>query len=155
VFYHLHPESTILPKICPSSNGLDLPLQKIELFEPHELKKINLGIKFQIPTNYCALLINKSSARTNFHVNVQLGLIDVGYHDYVIAVIQNMTDQPLILQQGIAVAQLLIIPNQLPKYELKWPQSFSFRGGFGSTGHIFEKIEPPSIDNDSTPPLLS
>jgi dUTPase len=99
---------------------------------------INAGIKFQIPSNHCALLMNKSSARTKFYVQVQIGLIDVNYHDYIIIVIQNMTNQPLMLPKGIAVAQLLIIPNLIPKFEMKWPATTSTRGGFGSTGHNFE-----------------
>ncbi len=50
-------------------------------------------IRFQFPKNHCALLINKSSARLKYEVNVQLGLIDIGYHNYVAAVIQNMTEK--------------------------------------------------------------
>jgi dUTP pyrophosphatase len=140
VHYQLHPDSTILPNICKESNGLDLPLQDHVHFLPFELKKVNLGIKLQIPQNHCALLMNKSSARVKYFVNVQLGLIDVGYHDYVIAVIQNMTDKHMTLAQGIAVAQLLILPSIIPKFDNIWPLSHSNRGGFGSTDHTFEKI---------------
>jgi dUTPase len=140
VFYNLHPDSTLLPKICENSNGLDLPLQHDVYMEPHELKKINLGIQFQLPIHYCALLLNKSSARTKFCVNVQLGLIDVNYHDYIILVVQNMTNEPLILPKGIALAQLLIIPNQIPQFELNWPLTNSSRQGFGSTGQNFETL---------------
>jgi dUTPase len=84
--------------------------------------------------------MNKSSARTKYNVQVQLGLIDVDYHDYIIAVIQNMTNNPLTLPQGIAVTQLLIIPNQIPKFELTWPKTTSLRKGFGSTGQNFETL---------------
>jgi deoxycytidine triphosphate deaminase len=57
--------------------------------------------------------MNKSSARTVFNINVQLGLIDVGYHDYVIAVLQNMSEEPNILYAGTAVAQLLLLPAKI------------------------------------------
>ncbi len=140
VYYHLHPDSDILPKLCKASNGLDLPLQHKEIFLPHEVKKVNLGIKFQIPPHYCGLLLNKSSARTQFNVNVQLGLIDVSYNDYLMVVIQNMASTPNILESGIAVAQLLIIPSQIPRFERNWPPPTSSRGGFGSTGQNFEKL---------------
>ncbi len=36
--------------------------------------------------DYCALLLNKSSARLKYEVNIQLGLLDIGYHNYVAAV---------------------------------------------------------------------
>jgi hypothetical protein len=42
VNYKLHPEATVLPKICEDSNGLDIPLQQNEEFAPYELKKVNL-----------------------------------------------------------------------------------------------------------------
>jgi dUTPase len=113
VHYSLHPEAKILPKICNASNGLDIPLQENVHFKPYEIKKVNLKIKFQFPKHHCALLMNKSSARTVFNINVQLGLIDVGYHDYVIAVLQNMSEEPNILYAGTAVAQLLLLPAKI------------------------------------------
>jgi dUTPase len=147
VHYKLHSSATILPKICEASNGLDIPLQDIEHFQPHELKKVNLKIKFQIPKNHCALLLNKSSARTKYNVNIQLGLIDIGYHDYVIAVIQNMTNKHLTLMPGIAVAQLLILPAKIPKFENDWPLTNSDRGSFGSTGQNFQRINSTNYCN--------
>ena len=139
VHFSLHKTANILPKICDDSNGLDIPLQEDVHFEPYELKKVNLGIKFQIPKNHCALLLNKSSARTKYHVNVQLGLIDIGYHDFIVAVIQNMTPNPLTLERGIAVAQLLLLPSKIPTFCDKWPLSNSKRGSFGSTGQTFSE----------------
>ena len=137
VYYSLHPEAKILPKICNASNGLDIPLQEDVHFTPYEIKKVNLKIKFQFPRNHCALLMNKSSARTKYDINVQLGLIDVGYHDYVIAVLQNMRDKPNILYSCTAVAQLLLLPAKIPEFRDEWPHTDSERGSFGSTGQDF------------------
>ncbi|MFN9983098.1 MAG: dCTP deaminase domain-containing protein, partial [bacterium] len=80
---------------------------------PKVLKKVNLRIRFQFPKHYCALLLNKSSARLKYEVNIKLGLIDIGYHNYVAAVIQNMTDREIILRKGTAVAQLLLIKAKI------------------------------------------
>ena len=74
---------TFKPKICSLSNGWDLPLQNEISLEPMEYKKIDLGVKIILPKGYCALLINK---------HVFLGLIDIGFHDYMQTVIQNVTD---------------------------------------------------------------
>jgi dUTPase len=150
VHYKMHPNSEILPKICEDSNGLDLPLQQFEYFQPYETKKVNLGIKFQLPENHCALLMNKSSARTKYKVNIQLGLIDIGYHDFVIAVIQNMTDEPIMLDKGTAVAQLLLLPSKIPSFAHHWPISNSTRGGFGSTGQNFETLQTDLKTNHMT-----
>ena len=87
--------------------------------------------------------MNKSSARTKFNVQVQLGLIDVNYCDYIITVVQNMSHQALTIPKGTAIAQLLIIYNQIPQFEMKWPLTHAERGGFGSTGNNFETITLP------------
>jgi dUTPase len=139
VYYSLHPTATKLPKICADSNGLDIPLQETIKFEPYEIKKVNLKIKFQFPKNHCALLMNKSSARTKYNVNVQLGLIDVGYHDFVMAVIQNTLNKPVVLYAGTAVAQLLLLPAKIPEFREEWPLTHSKRGSFGSTGQTFQE----------------
>ncbi|MFN9907469.1 MAG: hypothetical protein ACK56F_15330, partial [bacterium] len=77
---------------------------------------------------------------------MQLGLIDIGYHNYVAAVIQNMTEKEIILTKGTAVAQLLLIKAKIPKFTNEWPETNSTRGGFGSTGQNFEK----TIANNNT-----
>jgi hypothetical protein len=59
VFYSLDADAIYKPKICPESNGLDLPLQSDIHFEANDLKKIDLKIKFKLPQHYSALLLNK------------------------------------------------------------------------------------------------
>ena len=105
-----------------------------------ELKKVNLKIKFQFPKKYCALLLNKSSARIKYNISVQLGLIDVGYTNYVETVIQNMSPHPTQIPTGTAVAQLLLIKSKVPSFTNSWPHTDKNGGGFGSTGQTFEKI---------------
>jgi dUTPase len=84
--------------------------------------------------------MNKSSARINFNVSVTLGLIDIGYNEFVEVVIQNMLDSENILPAGTAVAQLLVIKNKIPEFKNEWFQITSNRGSFGSTGNFFQKL---------------
>ena len=116
VYFRLHPDSVYKPKICEDSNGLDLPFQEDVFLAPHELKKVNLGVQFQLPKHFCALLMNKSSARLKYEITVTLGLIDKGFQDYIQVVIQNMSKKPLILPAGTAVAQLLLIKSKIPEF---------------------------------------
>jgi dUTPase len=102
------------------------------------MKTVDLKIRFQFLQNHCALPMNKSSARTKYNISVQLGLIDVGYHDYVKAVLQNMDNKPTTLYAGTAVAQLLLLPAHIPYFQDEWPESKSTRGSFGSTGQNFK-----------------
>ena len=69
-----------------------------------EYKKIDLGVKIILPKGYCALLINKSSARVKFGIHVFLGLIDIGFHDYMQTVIQNVTDEKVVLPAELQFA---------------------------------------------------
>ena len=106
-----------------------------------EYKKIDLGVKIILPKGYCALLINKSSARVKFGIHVFLGLIDIGFHDYMQMVIQNVSDEKVVLPAGIAVCQLLVIKSKIPKFEIGWEDLESRNGSFGSTGNNFEQVQ--------------
>jgi dUTPase len=144
VRYQMKPGSVYKPKICDLSNGLDLPLQEEVILLPNELKKVDLGIKLLIPKNYCAFLMGKSSARVKYYIQVYLGLIDVGYRDYLQVVIQNMSMEKVVLGKGIAICQFLLIKSKIPSFELGWEELEDRGGSFGSTGQNFEKIPSES-----------
>ena len=142
VQFQLAPFVKFRPKICNLSNGWDMPFQNEIILKPMECKKIDLGIKIILPKKYCALLVNKSSARLKYKVHVYLGLIDVGYHDFMQVVIQNMSSETVVIPEGHAVSQLLIIKSKIPKYIESWNEIGleSRDGGFGSTGQTFDVI---------------
>jgi dUTPase len=142
VKFQMSPIVKFKPQISDLSNGWDLPLQEEVTLDPMEYKKVDLGIKVILPKGYCALLMNKSSARVKYGVHVYLGLIDIGFHNYMQTVLQNVTNHPIVLQAGTAVAQLLVIRSEIPKFELGWDDLESRDGSFGSTGQNFEKVLP-------------
>jgi dUTPase len=151
VLFKIDESATYLPNICSQSNGLDIPLQETVKLQPFELKKIDLKIKFILPKGYCALLMNKSSARIKYNIQVTLGLIDVSFTDYIKVVIQNMSSETIELQKGTSVAQLLVIPSEIPKFEEKWDTSKETnRGEFGSTGHEFEIKQHKAVQANFT-----
>ncbi|MEG1724594.1 MAG: RNase H-like domain-containing protein [Anaerovoracaceae bacterium] len=144
VLFQMKPGSTFKPKICSFSNGLDLPLQEDLTLRPNELAKVDLGIKLLIPKNYCAFLMGKSSARVKYGLQIYIGLIDVGYKDYLQVVIQNMSMDDVTLIKGTAVSQFLLLKAKIPTFEEGWDDlldSENRGGGFGSTGQNFERID--------------
>jgi dUTPase len=145
VYYKLLPTAMYHPKIADGSNGIDLPFQESVSLHPNEIKKVPLFIKFQLPPNYVALLINKSSARLKFNIAVTLGLIDVNFHDQIQVVIQNMAQTFVQLPAGVAVCQLLVFPSPLLSLKNNWPYTSSTRGSFGSTGQNFDPIQNNSL----------
>ena len=56
--------------------------------------------------------MNKSAARIKYNMQIQLGLIDIGYSDYVQTIIQNMTNNPITITAGTALTQLLLIKTE-------------------------------------------
>jgi dUTPase len=149
VLFDIHPTANFLPKICENSNGLDIPLQEKLFLHPAELSKVNLKIRFQLPKHYCGLLMNKSSARVKYNVQVQLGLIDVGFTDYLQIVVQNMSSEIIQINAGIAIAQLLLIKNKIPVFKNLWPHVENVRGSFGSTGQSFQIIQKNHNNNSN------
>jgi len=71
-------------------------------------------------------------------VNVQLGLINVGFNDYVQAVVQNMSQEIITLRQGTAVAQLLLIKAKLPTFVDNQASKDFQPDSFGSTSKEFQ-----------------
>jgi transposase InsO family protein len=93
--------------------------------------------------------MNKSSALIKYKITVVLGLIDVGYTNFIQVVIQNTTDGPLTLQKGTAVCQLLIMQSEIPNLKNFWPElKQKSRGAFGSTGQNFETTKSKTLEVD-------
>jgi dUTPase len=136
-----------LPKLCELSNGIDIPFQKSIKLEPHETKKVPLGIKFLMPKKLCALLMNKSSALIKYKVKVVLGLIDYGFSSELQVVLENTLNKPLELPEGVSVCQLLLLPSKVPKLTDSWIEPTIKRGSFGSTGQNFIKNK---VENSSS-----
>jgi dUTPase len=136
--YKILSDSNYLPQISPDSNGIDLPFQKEVSMNPNETQKIGLGVRFLIPEGHCALLMNKSSALPKYKVKIILGLIDVGYNQEIVAVVQNATKHTINIPRGTAVCQLLLLPAKIPQLNAQWLEPCKSRGKFGSTGQDFK-----------------
>ena len=147
VYFDIDSRAHLMPKICDKSNGLDIPLQSNLYLQPGELAKVNLMVRFQFPKHYCALLMNKSSARIKYNIQIQLGLIDVGFSDFLQTVVQNMSSEPIRIPSGTALVQLLFLKSKIPTFEKAWPETEISRGSFGSTGQSFETIEKATLNN--------
>ena len=62
ILYCLLPNAKYLPKVCPDSNGIDVPFQRTIELKAKEIKKVPLGLKINLPEGLCSLLMGKSSA---------------------------------------------------------------------------------------------
>jgi dUTP pyrophosphatase len=99
---------------------------------------VPLNIALQLPDNHWALL----SARSSLHKKglMMANGIGVGDHDYrgdgdeYLAALFNFTTQPVIVERGERVVQMIILSRERVEFELVSQFETANRGGFGSTG---------------------
>jgi dUTP pyrophosphatase len=130
----------ILPQRAHAGDaGLDLyALDPVNL-EPGQRVQARTGIAVEIPEGQAGLVMPRSglAARHGVALVNAPGLIDAGYRGEIQVLLLN-TDrhQPLTLQPGDRIAQLVLIRVELPEAVEVSELETSGRGsgGFGSTG---------------------
>lgn len=122
------------------SAGLDLSVcidMDTVLLEPHKTTMVGCGLAFSIPKGYVGLVYIRSSvgAKQGIILANQVGVIDSDYRGEVILPLYNITDVPIVLNNGTRVAQLVITPILSANIEEvnKLDDTKRGDGGFGST----------------------
>ena len=131
-----------------SDIGFDLYLPEDIVVEAKETKFINLGIRAEYvsidstntKTFYGYQLYPRSSiSKTKLRLANSVGIIDPNYRGYLIAAVDNISDEPQMLKKGERYFQLCFVPLEKPNtVEIIMEEELSTtdRGncGFGSTG---------------------
>lgn len=116
--------------------GWDLYVSETAVIEPHAFKDIRAGIRICVPTGYFTRITGRSSTIRNRGLLVAEGIIDSGYRGELFAGVWNLTGEPVTIEAGERVAQLLI--HRVIRAEFQTlsnlPDSARGTGGFGSTG---------------------
>lgn len=109
------------------------------ILEPNERKLISTGIAIEVPSSeYCAFIFPRSSVSSKFGVSLAncVGVVDSDYRGEVKIPLINHSDEPFVIHDGDRVAQLVIMPVEVPGFiecdELGSTERGA--GGFGSTG---------------------
>ena len=120
----------------PGSVGMDLcaAIPTAKYIMPHKTEKIPTGIKLEIPEGYMGDIRPRSSA---FRINLYThGTVDSDYRGEVYLLVHNMSNWPVVIKRGQAIAQIVFSP--VAKAELVEVEQLSEtergEGGFGSTG---------------------
>ncbi|MFX4302144.1 dUTP diphosphatase [Alicyclobacillus tolerans] len=109
------------------------------LIQPQQRVRIPTGIAIEMPDNNCVGLIFARSGhawRYGLGLPNGVGVIDSDYRGELQVLLQNFGDQPVSIQSGDRVAQIVF----LPIFHAHWVLSASLsptergKGGFGSTG---------------------
>ncbi len=96
--------------------------------------KINTGVRAEIKHGFFGLILPRSSFRSK-GILID-GIIDSDYRGEIMIVATNISNRKVVIESGIRVAQLIIIPVVHMDFSLGIPVDNTKRGrrGFGSTG---------------------
>ena len=100
--------------------------------------KIRTGIHVQLPQNWCARIIPRSStgAKTPLRLSNCQGLIDQGYTGEILVFYDNISDSDYTINAGDRIAQMWVEP--IYRFKAKKVDTLQETdrndGGFGSTG---------------------
>ena len=122
----------------PGDGGVDLYARENVRLDPEAWTTVPTGIAVAIPEGYAGLVVPRSglAARSGVGVVNGPGLVDAGYRGEIKVILINHGPEPLELERGERIAQLVVVPVVDQEFvevdEL--PESARGEGGFGSTG---------------------
>ncbi len=131
----LHPEAKLPSYAHPGDVGLDLFSLESATLKPGQRKTFPLGFAMEFENGYGAFMKDKGSI-SQAGLHTLGGVFDAGYRgEYNVALV-NLGQEPVHLEKGQKIAQLVIFPVVIADFVETDELSQSARGDgkFGSTG---------------------
>ena len=97
---------------------------------------VGTGIAVSLPAGHVGRIGARSGLSVKHNIEVGAGWIDLDYRGEVKIEMKNFSGQDFLVEEGMRIAQLFILPVASPKLEEagSLPSSARGAGGFGSTG---------------------
>ncbi|MFT4309896.1 MAG: dUTP diphosphatase [Candidatus Woesearchaeota archaeon] len=73
-------------------------------------KEIPCGIALELPEGYVGLIRDRVGIVTQMACHAIAGTFSPGYRDEVTVVMINLAEEPVIIEKGMRIAQMIIIP---------------------------------------------
>lgn len=127
----------VLPTYAhPGDAGLDIRAALAAQIPSGERVAIPTGLAFELPPGTVGLVWDKSGRALKDGLKTMAGVVDEGFRGEFLVVLTNLSDQPVNIEIGDKIAQLLIQPIiQVEIQEVEEVgESSRGAGGFGSTG---------------------
>lgn len=106
---------------------------------PNDCLKIPIGFAFELPEDYCSLILARSGLATKKGLRPAncVGLCDEDYRGNYIVAIRNDSNEMQVIEHGDRIAQLMFVPYVHAELTEVNNLSETNRGdgGFGSTGN--------------------
>ena len=136
----LHGAATLPSRAYEGDAGLDLAAcERVEL-GPGERAVVGTGLTLAIPDGHAGFVQPRSGLAAEHGITIlnAPGLVDAGYRGELKVVLLN-TDrhEPFVVEPGMRIAQLVVIPVALPEPTevSELPDSERGEKGFGSSAH--------------------
>ncbi len=131
----LQPDAIIPSYAHPGDVGMDLYSREDYVLEPNSSHLFDIGIAMEFAEGYGAIVMDKGSVAKQ-GVHTMGGVFDAGYRGTYMIHLFNHGKKPFEVKKGQKIAQILILPVQIPKLTEVDELSDSARGDgrFGSTG---------------------
>jgi dUTP pyrophosphatase len=120
--------------------GFDLAACERVVLDPGERALVPTGVAVAIPEGYAGFVQPRSGLAVKHGISIvnTPGLVDSGYRgELKVALLNTDTREPFIVEPGMRIAQLVVMP--VPELELvevdELPESERGVRGFGSTAH--------------------
>ena len=134
----LHPDAQVPQYAHADDSGMDLVAIASQTIPPHQSALIPTGIAIEIPTGTEAQVRPRSGLALKHCITVlnTPGTVDAGYRGEIKVILINHGDQAFCVEQGMKIAQMVIVPILRAQIVAANQLSDSERssGGFGSTG---------------------
>jgi dUTP pyrophosphatase len=133
----LRPDAEIPGQAYEGDAGLDLAACEPAVLEPGERAVVPTGVAVEIPEGYAGFVQPRSglAARHGIGIVNSPGLIDSGYRGEIRVVLLNTGREPVSVEAGMRIAQLVIAPVASVRLVEVDELAASERGtqGFGSS----------------------
>lgn len=132
---------TTLPMPAYKTDGaaaMDLYARENTTIEPGKVVLVPLNVAIELPADHFVLLSARSSLHKKGLVPANgIGIGDADYcgdQDEYKAALLNFSSQPVTIEKGERIVQMLILPREKVEIEEVAKLGHPDRGGFGSTG---------------------
>ncbi len=97
---------------------------------------VSTGIAISLPPGHVGRIGSRSGLSTRHNIETGAGWIDPDYRGEVKVELKNFSSQDFVVEAGMRIAQLFVMPFVSPEIEPveNLPPSTRGTGGFGSTG---------------------
>lgn len=103
-------ENSIAPVRAHSDDAaIDLFIQETTVIQPNETLYLRAGVKLDLQPGYAGLVISRSSVFKRGLAVIDT-LVDCGYKGEISTIVSNIIDEPVRIEKGDRLGQLILVP---------------------------------------------